>query len=229
MKTNPKKEEEMIENKEKIELKKKDIKKKRELKKEECIKKQKQKEELKDKDEEKEEEEIKIQNKNNNKKLNDLEIMTTLFESKLESLPDEIKSTFPPLQPCNLDDVNPNFSANVNPIIQDEKKEEENQEQNKENQENQEEDKKEENNNEEEKKEETGAEGGEEGDNGEMSPQQELDKFLAEHGELQNIYKMLKLGVPSAGVIQKAKLNQLNMDLVTQLIEIAKKLNPNIV
>ena len=153
------------------------------------------------------------------KKLNDLEIMTTLFESKLESLPDEIKSTFPPLQPCNLDDVNPNFSANVNPIIQDEKKEEENQE----------EDKKEENNNEEEKKEETGAEGGEEGDNGEMSPQQELDKFLAEHGELQNIYKMLKLGVPSKGVIQKAKLNQLNMDLVTQLIEIAKKLNPNIV
>ena len=62
-----------------------------------------------------------------------------------------------------------------------------------------------------------------------MSPQQELDKFLAEHGELQNIYKMLKLGVPSKGVIQKAKLNQLNMDLVTQLIEIAKKLNPNIV
>ena len=163
------------------------------------------------------------------KKLNDLEIMTTLFESKLESLPDEIKSTFPPLQPCNLDDVNPNFSANVNPIIQDEKKEEENQEQNKENQENQEEDKKEENNNEEEKKEETGAEGGEEGDNGEMNPQQELDKFLAEHGELQNIYKMLKLGVPSEGVIQKAKLNQLNMDLITQLIEIAKKLNPNIV
>ena len=163
------------------------------------------------------------------KKLNDLEIMTTLFESKLESLPDEIKSTFPPLQPCNLDDVNPNFSSNVNPIIQDEKKEEENQEQNKENQENQEEDKKEENNNEEEKKEETGAEGGEEGDNGEMSPQQELDKFLAEHGELQNIYKMLKLGVPSEGVIQKAKLNQLNMDLITQLIEIAKKLNPNIV
>ena len=40
---------------------------------------------------------------------------------------------------------------------------------------------------------------------------------------------MLKLGVPSSGVIQKAKLNQLNMDLITQLIEIAKKLNPNIV
>jgi hypothetical protein len=30
------------------------------------------------------------------KKMNDLEIMTTLFEAKLESLPDEIKSKFPP-------------------------------------------------------------------------------------------------------------------------------------
>ena len=78
LKTNPKKEEEMIENKEKIELKKKDIKKKRELKKEECIKKQKQKEELKDKAEEKEEEkkeeeEIKIQNKNNNKNMDSID------------------------------------------------------------------------------------------------------------------------------------------------------------
>lgn len=48
------------------------------------------------------------------KKLNDLEIMTTLFEAKLESLPDEIKSTYPPLQPCSLDDVNPTFSVNSN-------------------------------------------------------------------------------------------------------------------
>ena len=46
------------------------------------------------------------------KKMSDLEIMTTLFEAKLESLPEEIKSTFPPLQPCSLDDVNPNYSAN---------------------------------------------------------------------------------------------------------------------
>ena len=52
------------------------------------------------------------------KKMHDLEIMTSLFEAKLESLPDEIKSTFPPLQPCNLDDVNPTFSASeVNPNI----------------------------------------------------------------------------------------------------------------
>ena len=47
------------------------------------------------------------------KKMNDLEVMTTLFEAKLESLPDEIKSTYPPLQQCNLDDVNPVFSVDL--------------------------------------------------------------------------------------------------------------------
>ena len=39
---------------------------------------------------------------------------------------------------------------------------------------------------------------------------------------------MLKLGVPSVGVIQKAQLNQLNMDLVNELIDKAKKANPSI-
>ena len=40
-------------------------------------------------------------------KLDDLEIMITLLESKLNSLPPEITSTYPQLQQCNLDDVNP--------------------------------------------------------------------------------------------------------------------------
>ena len=70
------------------------------------------------------------------KKMHDLEIMTTLFESKLESLPDEIKSTFPPLQPCSLDDVNPNFSSNeANTNIKQENNNNENQGENNENQE----------------------------------------------------------------------------------------------
>ena len=74
------------------------------------------------------------------KKMNDLEIMTTLFEAKLESLPDEIKSTFPPLQSCSLDDVNQVFSGNVNNNAQfseqkenEENKNEENQNENKKN------------------------------------------------------------------------------------------------
>ena len=70
------------------------------------------------------------------KKMHDLEIMTTLFEAKLESLPDEIKSTFPPLQPCNLDDVNPTFSATeINNNLNQQQNEGENQGQNEENQE----------------------------------------------------------------------------------------------
>lgn len=48
-------------------------------------------------------------------KLNDLEIMTTLLESKLDSLPPDITSLYPSLQQCSLDDVNPviNISQNV--------------------------------------------------------------------------------------------------------------------
>ncbi len=151
------------------------------------------------------------------KKMNDLEIMTSLFESKLESLPEEIKSTFPPLQPCNLDDVNPNFSSNDNNVnIKQEQNEEETQVQN------QEEEKKEEEIQEEEKKEEIVEE------QVEMSPEEELNKFLEQHSELQNLYKMLKLGVPVIGVTQKAQINQMNMDLVNELIDKAKKVYSSI-
>ena len=162
------------------------------------------------------------------KKMNDLEIMTTLFESKLESLPDEIKSTFPPLQPCNLDDVNPSFSAsNVNPSIQQgnnpaqaQNENQENQE-NKENQENQEGENKE-GNEEEEKKEEQPEE------EKELTPEDELNKFLEEHEDVRQMYKMLKLGVPSFGVMQKAQMNGYDINIVQELIDKAKKVNPNI-
>ena len=151
------------------------------------------------------------------KKMNDLEIMTSLFESKLESLPEEIKSTFPPLQPCNLDDVNPNFSSNDNNVnIKQEQNEEETQVQN------QEEEKKEEEIQEEEKKEEIVEE------QVEMSPEEELNKFLEQHSELQTLYKMLKLGVPVIAVTQKAQINQMNMDLVNELIDKAKKVYSSI-
>ena len=156
------------------------------------------------------------------KKMNDLEIMTTLFESKLESLPDEIKSTFPPLQPCNLDDVNPSFSAsNVNPSIQQGNNPAQAQNENQENKENQEGENKE-GNEEEEKKEEQPEE------EKELTPEDELNKFLEEHEDLRQMYKMLKLGVPSFGVMQKAQMNGFDVDLVQELIDKAKKANPNI-
>lgn len=164
------------------------------------------------------------------KKMSDLEIMTTLFEAKLESLPEEIKSTFPPLQPCSLDDVNPNYSANNenNNNVQEKNEEINKAENQEENREMNEEEKKEENNNiiDEDKKEEIIQENVDE--NKELSPQEELDQFLSEHSEIQNLYKMLKLGVPTVGVIQKAQLNQFNMDLVNELINKAKKVNPSI-
>ena len=155
------------------------------------------------------------------KKMHDLEIMTSLFEAKLESLPDEIKSTFPPLQPCNLDDVNPTFSASeVNPNIN-QQQNVENQGQNEENQgqnaENQEQEKIGENA--EEKKEE---------ENQELSPEEDLNKFLEEHSELQSLYKMLKFGVPIIGVTQKANSLGCDMDLVNELFDKAKKVNSSI-
>ena len=153
------------------------------------------------------------------KKMHDLEIMTTLFESKLESLPDEIKSKFPPLQPCSLDDVNPNFSSNeVNNDIKQENTNNENQGENNENQE-----EKKEENAEEEKKEEIAEE-----ENKELSPEEELNKFLAEHSEVTQLFKMLKMGVPVIGVMQKAQLNQFDMDLVNELIDKAKKVYQSI-
>ncbi len=152
------------------------------------------------------------------KKMHDLEIMTTLFEAKLESLPDEIKSTFPPLQPCNLDDVNPTFSATeINNNLNQQQNEGENQGQNGENQENQEQEKIGENG--EEKKEE---------ENLDLSPEEELNKFLEEHSELQSLYKMLKFGVPIIGVTQKANSLGCDMDLVNELFEKAKKVNSSI-
>ena len=151
--------------------------------------------------------------------MHDLEIMTTLFESKLESLPDEIKSTFPPLQPCSLDDVNPNFSSNeANTNIKQENNNNENQGENNENQEEKKED-----NPEEEKKEEIAEE-----ENKELSPEEELNKFLGEHSEVTNLYKMLKMGVSVIGVMQKAQLNQFDMDVVNELIDKAKKVFPSI-
>ena len=167
------------------------------------------------------------------KKMNDLEIMTSLFEAKLESLPDEIKSTYPPLQPCNLEDVNPSFSSNLEQNTDFEQKrenEENNEEKKDENNINNNNDIKEENKDEEKNQNENKEEGGvppPEEEN-ELSPQEELDKFLGQHPNLVNIYKMLKLGVPLVGVRQKAQINQLNMDNINELIEKAKKVHPNI-
>ena len=160
------------------------------------------------------------------KKMNDLEVMTTLFEAKLDSLPDEIKSTYPPLQPCNLDDVNPVFSGNSNNNIQPEQKENEqnkNEEVQNENKVEGEEDKKEE------KKDGQG-----EGENAageeqnELSPEEDLKQFLDNNRGMESLFKMLKFGVPVRQAEQKVKINGLDLDLFYELVEKAKRVYPNI-
>ena len=164
-------------------------------------------------------------------KLNDLDIMTTLLESKLNSLPEKITSIYPPIEKCNLDDPitititsdlgsnsdNKSGSGSTVPpppppppppspppipdnIPQPDKDGEGD-----------------------------GSapdEGGENGEN--MSPEDDLEDFLQKNESLRNIYKMLKLGVPSMQVEGKARMNGTNMDLFKILLEKAKKVNPNI-
>ena len=159
-------------------------------------------------------------------KLNDLDIMTTLLESKLNSLPEKITSIYPPIEQCNLDDpititITSDLGSNSD------------------------------------NKSGSGGIGGgggggggggtvlktdvhpddvadgqdpdEDGENGEnMSPEDDLEDFLQKNESLRNIYKMLKLGVPSMQVEGKARMNGTNMDLFKILLEKAKKVNPNI-
>jgi hypothetical protein len=157
------------------------------------------------------------------KKLNDLEVMTTLFEAKLESLPDEIKSTYPPLQPCSLDDVNPVFSGNSNNNIDPNKNKKVQNGKNKNEEEGGE--KTEEAEGEGEEAEGEGEGGGEQN---ELSPEEDLKQFLDKNTGFQNIFKMLKVGVPIISAEQKVKLNGFDMDLFNELVEKAKKVYPNI-
>jgi hypothetical protein len=167
------------------------------------------------------------------KKLNDLEIMTTLLESKLNSLPEKITSTYPQLQQCNLDDVNPIIIANpvsssnvdeasgagsggpevppsTYPNLDEPPKDNQNIE-----------DKQPKDG------EGEGGEGGEgEGEGGD--PAENLENFLKSHESFRNLYKMIKLHVPLMGVRQKAKINGLDMDVLEELIDKARKVDPSI-
>ena len=161
------------------------------------------------------------------KKLNDLEIMTTLLEAKLNSLPEKITSTYPQLQQCNLDDVNSTINTNpfievpsepgTGPISEPQSPPDKPTLNN-----NNEEEKK---NNEEQPKE---GEGGGEGEEEGGDPAEALENFLKNHEKFRTIYKMIKLGVPLMAVQQKAKMNGFDMELLEELFDKARKVNPNI-
>ena len=154
------------------------------------------------------------------KKLNDLDVMTTLLEAKLNSLPEQITSTYPPIQECGLDDIIPVIINNPPPKEDnhEEKKDEGQSEQqlddNKDPNGNQQE------NEEQKPKQEEVVE--------ELTPQQELDKFLEEHDYLRDTYKLLKMSIPYAQIEQKAGIKGLDVEEIKVLYELAKKANPNI-
>ena len=154
------------------------------------------------------------------KKLNDLDVMTTLLEAKLNSLPEQITSTYPPIQECGLDDIIPVIINNPPPIedyhedkpveCQSEQQQDDNKDQNGNQQVNEEQ----------KPKQEEVVE--------ELTPQQELDKFLEEHDHLRDTYKLLKMSIPYAQIEQKAGIKGLDVEEIKVLYELAKKANPNI-
>ena len=154
------------------------------------------------------------------KKLNDLDVMTTLLEAKLNSLPEQITSTYPPIQECGLDDIIPVIINNPPPKEDnhEEKKDEGQSEQ-------QQDDNKDQNGNQQENEEQKPKQ---EEVVEELTPQQELDKFLEEHDYLRDTYKLLKMSIPYAQIEQKAGIKGLDVEEIKVLYELAKKANPNI-
>ena len=157
------------------------------------------------------------------KKLNDLEIMTTLLEAKLNSLPENIKSNYPELQPCNLDDVNPVINiGNTGEEIHNQPEQPDPPDQpDQPGQTIPDPD----NNNEKDMKVPPDGEGGE---NDNLPPEEALENFLKQHENYRNVLKMLKLGVPTIGVKQKVKTSGLDLDILEQLIVLAHKVYPQI-
>ena len=143
-------------------------------------------------------------------KLNDLDAMTTLLEAKLKSLPENITSTYPPLEPVNLDDIIP---IAIQQPIQVQMQQDDDQppvldevEQIEHSDDEQEKNKNNEN----------------------LSPEEDLEKFLNENEDLKDIYKKLKLGIPSFQLFMKAKMNGADENLLNELLEKAKKVNSSI-
>ena len=151
------------------------------------------------------------------KKLNDLDVMTTLLEAKLNSLPEQITSTYPPIQECGLDDIIPVIINNQEDNHEDKQEECQSEQQ--------QDDNKDQNGNQQVNEEQTPKQ---EEVVEELTPQQELDKFLEEHDYLRDTYKLLKMSIPYAQIEQKAGIKGLDVEEIKALYELAKKANPNI-
>ena len=69
---------------------------------------------------------------------------------------------------------------------------------------------------------------GEGGEDDNLPPEEALENFLKQHEKYRNVFKMLKLGVPTIGVRQKVKTSGLDSDIFEQLIVLAHKAYPSI-
>ena len=153
-------------------------------------------------------------------KLNDLDVMTTLLEAKLNSLPEKITSGYPDIPVVKFDDLNPRIIQQPKPQMQNAQSS--SQEHDQDHQEEEEEAQGEE------KPEEKEGEESEEKEGEDLSPEEALENFLQKHENFRNIYKMLKMGVPPQAVEQKVKVNALDLDVYNELLEKAKKVLPNL-
>ena len=146
-------------------------------------------------------------------KLNDLDVMTTLLEAKLFSLPDNITSNYPPLEPMNLNDI---IQIDIQQPIQPDQPQDHIPEPPQ---------------TDGVPDEQPGGGGGpniDEANKEDLSPEVDLNNFLNQNEELKPLYKMIKVGVPLMGVRNKGQSNGIDMDLVEKMIEKAKKVNPSI-
>ena len=146
-------------------------------------------------------------------KLNDLDVMTTLLEAKLNSLPEKITSGYPDIPVVKFDDLNSKIIQQTISSSQERKENDQDQYQNQED---------------ETQKEEMQEEEEEEKEGEDLSPEEALENFLQKHENFRNIYKMLKMGVPPQAVEQKVKVNALDLDVYNELLEKAKKVLPNL-
>lgn len=137
---------------------------------------------------------------NFDKKIKEIEIMVSLLESKLYSLPPEITSKYPPITYSSLNDINPHIlSTNEYDVKNNEVKQEVNPQPVEKN------------------TQEIRVEKVEEKVQVvEETPDQKLKRFLEENNNdgVQNIYKMLKFGIPEQAVLQKARLVGVEIDVV---------------
>lgn len=157
-------------------------------------------------------------------KIKEMDVMVSLFESKLNSLPSDVVSRFPQLKQVDLGDFNseifkfeniiPSSTGNNlnNPILIEVNKEKEPETNNLNNDEN------------------TVKEAIEEVKEEvieEETPYQKLERLKREYPQLETIGKSLKLGIPSAAVYQKAKMQDIDPELTDDFIKTYKIVNPS--